>query len=200
LSRSLLVRFLGLSMESPWLRLRIPPFIVTLGAMGIYRGLALLITDGNAVVGLPKGTCGRLQKESLRGHTDSPGAGRGDSRHFPFCSDEHSIGPVLLRDWQQHRGCAICRHTSRPLPGRPLHYSGCAHRSGGAIESARSSSRPANRGRRLRAESNCRSGDWGREPLWWPGHDHWNYYRIISRAYWQTEQIFLAFHPSFNRS
>jgi ribose transport system permease protein len=35
--------------------LRIPPFIVTLGAMGIYRGLALLITDGNAVVGLPKG-------------------------------------------------------------------------------------------------------------------------------------------------
>jgi ribose transport system permease protein len=35
--------------------LRIPAFIVTLGAMGIYRGLALLITDGNAVVGLPKG-------------------------------------------------------------------------------------------------------------------------------------------------
>jgi len=26
--------------------LRIPPFIVTLGAMGIYRGIALLITDG----------------------------------------------------------------------------------------------------------------------------------------------------------
>jgi ribose transport system permease protein len=33
--------------------LRIPPFIVTLGAMGIYRGVALLITDGKAVVGLP---------------------------------------------------------------------------------------------------------------------------------------------------
>lgn len=33
--------------------LRIPPFIVTLGAMGIYRGAVLLITDGNAVVGLP---------------------------------------------------------------------------------------------------------------------------------------------------
>src|SRR5437868_2912438 len=26
--------------------LRIPPFIVTLGAMGIYRGIALLVTDG----------------------------------------------------------------------------------------------------------------------------------------------------------
>jgi ribose transport system permease protein len=33
--------------------LKIPPFIVTLGAMGIYRGIALLITDGKAVVGLP---------------------------------------------------------------------------------------------------------------------------------------------------
>lgn len=34
--------------------LRIPPFIVTLGAMGIYRGVALLATDGKAVVGLPQ--------------------------------------------------------------------------------------------------------------------------------------------------
>jgi ribose transport system permease protein len=33
--------------------LRIPPFVVTLGAMGIYRGVALLVTDGKAVVGLP---------------------------------------------------------------------------------------------------------------------------------------------------
>lgn len=35
--------------------LRIPPFIVTLGAMGIYRGLGLYISDGNAIVGLPQG-------------------------------------------------------------------------------------------------------------------------------------------------
>lgn len=35
--------------------LRIPPFIVTLGAMGIYRGVTLLVTDGKAVVGLPSG-------------------------------------------------------------------------------------------------------------------------------------------------
>ncbi|HWW77291.1 MAG TPA: ABC transporter permease [Pyrinomonadaceae bacterium] len=35
--------------------LRIPPFIVTLGAMGVYRGVALLVTDGKAVVGLPRG-------------------------------------------------------------------------------------------------------------------------------------------------
>jgi len=34
--------------------LKIPAFIVTLGAMGIYRGLALYISDGNAVVGLPE--------------------------------------------------------------------------------------------------------------------------------------------------
>jgi ribose transport system permease protein len=36
-------------------RLGIPAFIVTLGAMGIYRGLALYISDGNAIVGLPPG-------------------------------------------------------------------------------------------------------------------------------------------------
>ncbi len=35
-------------------RLKIPPFIVTLGALGIYRGIALLITDGNGVVNLPE--------------------------------------------------------------------------------------------------------------------------------------------------
>ena len=33
--------------------LRISPFIATLGAMGIYRGVALLLPDGKAVVGLP---------------------------------------------------------------------------------------------------------------------------------------------------
>ncbi|MBX3280062.1 MAG: ABC transporter permease [Acidobacteria bacterium] len=34
--------------------LGIPAFIVTLGAMGIYRGSVLLLTGGNAVVGLPQ--------------------------------------------------------------------------------------------------------------------------------------------------
>jgi ribose transport system permease protein len=34
--------------------LKIPAFIVTLGALGIYRGLALYISAGNAVVGLPE--------------------------------------------------------------------------------------------------------------------------------------------------
>ncbi|MEX2302253.1 MAG: ABC transporter permease [Bryobacterales bacterium] len=35
--------------------LKIPPFIVTLGTMGIARGLVLLITDGLPVTGLPAG-------------------------------------------------------------------------------------------------------------------------------------------------
>jgi ribose transport system permease protein len=46
--------------------LKIPPFIVTLGAMGIYRGIALLITDGKAVVGLPT-SFGHLAEGSLFG-------------------------------------------------------------------------------------------------------------------------------------
>jgi len=36
-------------------RLKIPPFIVTLGTMGIARGLTLIISDGLPVVGLPRG-------------------------------------------------------------------------------------------------------------------------------------------------
>ena len=51
--------------------LRIPPFIVTLGAMGIYRGVALLTTDGKAVVGLPQGF-GRLAEGHLLGAVPVP--------------------------------------------------------------------------------------------------------------------------------
>jgi ribose transport system permease protein len=46
--------------------LRIPPFIVTLGAMGIYRGIALLATDGKAVVGVPT-SFGHLAEGNLFG-------------------------------------------------------------------------------------------------------------------------------------
>jgi ribose transport system permease protein len=46
--------------------LRIPPFIVTLGAMGIYRGIVLLLTDGKAVVGVPT-SFGRLAEGTLLG-------------------------------------------------------------------------------------------------------------------------------------
>jgi ribose transport system permease protein len=46
--------------------LRIPPFIVTLGAMGIYRGLVLLVTDGTAVVGVPP-SFGYLAEGNLLG-------------------------------------------------------------------------------------------------------------------------------------
>lgn len=51
--------------------LRIPPFIVTLGAMGIYRGVALLVTDGKAVVGLPQ-NFGYLAEGNLFGVVPVP--------------------------------------------------------------------------------------------------------------------------------
>lgn len=51
--------------------LRIPPFIVTLGAMGIYRGVALLWTDGKAVVGLPS-SFGYLAEGQLFGVVPVP--------------------------------------------------------------------------------------------------------------------------------
>src|SRR6185312_11181447 len=46
--------------------LRIPPFIVTLGAMGVYRGVALLVTGGKAVVDLPM-SFGNLAQANLFG-------------------------------------------------------------------------------------------------------------------------------------
>jgi ribose transport system permease protein len=47
-------------------RLKIPPFIVTLGALGIYRGIALLLTDGNGVVNLPE-NFGKLAEGTVLG-------------------------------------------------------------------------------------------------------------------------------------
>jgi ribose transport system permease protein len=51
--------------------LRIPPFIATLGAMGVYRGVALLATDGKAVVGLPQ-SFGYLAEGNLFGVVPVP--------------------------------------------------------------------------------------------------------------------------------
>ncbi len=51
--------------------LKIPAFIVTLGAMGIYRGMALYSCDGNAVVGLPPGF-GHLAEKNFLGFIPLP--------------------------------------------------------------------------------------------------------------------------------
>ena len=51
--------------------LKIPAFIVTLGAMGIYRGLALYVSDGNAIVGLPE-SAGYLAEKNFLGFIPLP--------------------------------------------------------------------------------------------------------------------------------
>src|SRR5215210_5669396 len=51
--------------------LRIPPFIVTLGAMGIYRGVALMLTGGKVVDGLPA-SFGYLAEGALFGVVPLP--------------------------------------------------------------------------------------------------------------------------------
>jgi ribose transport system permease protein len=62
LTGALLGLFNGVAVAS----LRIPAFIVTLGAMGIFRGAVLLLTEGNAVVGLPQ-SFGYLAEGNLLG-------------------------------------------------------------------------------------------------------------------------------------
>jgi ribose transport system permease protein len=61
----------GLATGAAIASLRIPPFIVTLGAMGIYRGLTLLITDGKSVVGVPS-RFGYLAEGNLLGVVPVP--------------------------------------------------------------------------------------------------------------------------------
>lgn len=61
----------GLANGAAVAALRIPPFIVTLGAMGVYRGVALLVTDGKAVVGLPQ-SFGYLAEGNLFGLVPVP--------------------------------------------------------------------------------------------------------------------------------
>ncbi len=51
--------------------LGIPAFIVTLGAMGIYRGVSLLISGGNAIVGLPL-SFGHLSETDVFGFLPMP--------------------------------------------------------------------------------------------------------------------------------
>jgi ribose transport system permease protein len=61
----------GLLNGSAIAMLKIPAFIVTLGGMGIYRGLALYLCDGNAVVGLPAGF-GYLAEKNFLGFVPLP--------------------------------------------------------------------------------------------------------------------------------
>ncbi len=61
----------GLANGAAVATLKIPAFIVTLGAMGIYRGLALYLCDGNAVVGLPQ-SFGYLAEKNFLGFVPLP--------------------------------------------------------------------------------------------------------------------------------
>ena len=48
---------LGFGLLNGWLVavLDIPPFVATLGTLGIAQGLSLVVTDGQSVVGIPRG-------------------------------------------------------------------------------------------------------------------------------------------------
>jgi ribose transport system permease protein len=69
-------------------RLKIPPFIVTLGALGIYRGIALYITGGNGVVSQPEGF------GKLRIHFLSSSASR---LSFIFCCPRLDSADIATR-------------------------------------------------------------------------------------------------------
>ncbi len=65
-------------------RLRIAPFIVTLGTLGIFRGVTLIISNGLPVHKIPASfSSGRLRR------ADAPRSGA------------HPPRPLCVRDWQQ---------------------------------------------------------------------------------------------------
>ena len=82
---------------------KVPPFIVTLGAMQIARGLALLINGGQPISSFPKGLGSLMASKSA----DSTGAGDGSClRHICIC--------VLRSDYFCHgiykvRQARLCR-------------------------------------------------------------------------------------------
>ena len=87
----------------------IPPFITTLGTLGIAQGLSLLVTDGQSVVGIPPLHRAHLFRHRRRHAVADRHCGAGLSRHS--CPAlPHALRHLRLRARRQSRGAARRRH------------------------------------------------------------------------------------------
>jgi len=100
--------------------LRIPPFIATLGVMGIARGMALLISGGRTIQPLPKEFGDIADGTLLRGrkpHLDYPNCRR------PWIRPPHSdnLGSVCARRGIERRICSVVRRSRQIGTHQRLH-------------------------------------------------------------------------------
>ncbi len=98
-------------------RLKLPPFIVTLGTLGIFTAITLIYAQGQTV---------SLHPDSFvlwTGKTHRPGILRSHQRRHPHGPDlrrrvlrfaKHGVGAAPLRHRRRHRGRAPGRYPHRP--------------------------------------------------------------------------------------
>ena len=89
---------------------RLPPFIVTLGAMSIARGLAYKWAGGSEPVGFESELFHRLEAGPRYPWYSQSRDHRG--RALQWCPSDHDpydVGTFHLCDWRQSRSCHVCR-------------------------------------------------------------------------------------------
>ena len=145
-------------------RLRIAPFIVTLGTLGIFRGLALIISNGLPVHEIPPAllVSGRRQSAGRAVRAVDAGGLRGaDARH----ARTHAPGPLRVRHRQQS-GSAPFTPAFRSKFHTTAVYAigGMLTGLGGNDRSLAPDDRPTHRRPRLRTAGHRRGGDRRRQP------------------------------------
>ena len=103
--------------------LGIPPFVATLGTLGIAQGLALVATGGQSVVGIGDALAGALREPPAR----HPVLDRGrDCRvfRFPFCVPPDPVGFLRVGHRRQSRVAGAGRRARQPVSRRHLRGGG----------------------------------------------------------------------------
>ncbi|MFK4568737.1 xanthosine utilization system XapX-like protein [Bradyrhizobium ottawaense] len=99
--------------------LGIPPFVATLGTLGMAQGLSLIVSDGQSVVGIPHGVRDIYSATAAR-HSRADRDGSRDLRGVPRPALSHPLRHLHFRTRRQSRGAALCRPLAEPSADRGL--------------------------------------------------------------------------------
>ena len=91
-------------------KVRVPPFIATLGMMGIARGLALISRERHPHLRAGRRLQVHRPGQAVRRDPRADGHRAGGLRHLLRGHQLHALRPVHLRHRQQHRGGAAVGH------------------------------------------------------------------------------------------
>ena len=99
--------------------LGIPPFVATLGTLGMAQGLSLIVSDGQSVVGIPH-SVRDIYSATLLGMPVPIVIGARDLRCFPRPALSHPLRHLHLRARRQSRGAELCRPVADQAADRGL--------------------------------------------------------------------------------